>query len=164
MALFGSTRDITTFKYITREVVEDIVSQYIGYYKIMLDATPVNIYGEALNKSYIGPVRISCLISRGDFEFTQTDFGPDNTRQVEFRFFKPHLEEANIFPEVGDIILYNGLYFQIDNVNENQLILGKDNAYNYSVQGLSGFGSSYSIILKGHYTSPDALGITQNRL
>ena len=164
MALFGSDRDIITFKYITDEVVVDIVSQYIGYYKIMLETTPSNVYGEALNKSYIGPVRISCLISRGDFDFTQTDLGPDNKRQVEFRFFKPHLVDANIFPEVGDVILYNGLYFQIDNVNENQLILGKDNQYTYSVQGLNGFGSSYSIILKGHYTSPDALGITRNRL
>jgi hypothetical protein len=164
MALFGSTRDITTFKYITREVVENIISQMVGYYKIVLDSTPVNIYGEALNKSYIGPVLINCLISRGDFEFTQSDFGPDNTRQVEFRFFKDHLIGANVFPEVGDIILYNELFFQVDNVNENQLILGKDNDYTYDQAGLDGFGSSYSIILKGHYTSPDALGIKEQRL
>jgi hypothetical protein len=163
MALFGSTRDITTFKYITREVVENIVSQMVGYYKIVLDATNVNTYGEALNKTYIGPVLINCLISRGDFEFTQSDFGPDNTRQVEFRFFKDHLIQANVFPEVGDVILYNELFFQVDNVNENQLILGKDNDYAYQA-GLEGFGSSYSIIIKGHYASPDALGIKQQRL
>jgi hypothetical protein len=29
---------------------------------------------------------------------------------------------------------------------------------------VEGFGSSYSIIIKGHYASPDALGIKQQRL
>jgi hypothetical protein len=162
-ALFGSSRDITTFKFITREVVENIISQAIGYYKIILTDTLVNTYGEALNKTYIGPVLINCLIQRGDFEFTQTDFGPDNTRAVEFRFFKDHLIQANVFPEVGDVIMYNELYFSVDSVNENQLILGKDNQYAYQ-DGLENFGSSYSIILKTHYASPDSLGIKQERL
>ena len=162
-ALFGSTRDITTFKYITREVVENIVSQAIGYYKIMLADTPVNTYGEALTKTYIGPVLINCLIQRGDFEFNQSEFGPDNTRSVEFRFFKDHLIQANVFPEVGDVIMYNELFFAVDSVNENQLILGKDNQYAYQ-DGLENFGSSYSIILKTHYASPDSLGIKQERL
>lgn len=162
-ALFGSQRDIATFKGVTREVVENIISQMVGYYKVVLSDTPVNIYGEALNKNYIGPVLINCLIQRGDFEFSQTEFGPNNSRQVEFRFFKDHLIEVNVFPEVGDVVLYNELFFQIDSVNENQLILGKDNDYAYQA-GLNNFGSSYSIILKGHYTSPDALGIKQNIL
>lgn len=163
MALFGSKRDISVFKGVTRELVEDIISQMVGYYKIVLSDTSTNIYGESLNKTYIGPVLINCLIQRGDFEFSNSDFGPDNSRQVEFRFFKDHLIEANVFPEVGDVILYNELFFQIDNVNENQLILGKDSDYSYQ-SGLENFGSSYSIILKGHYTSPDALGIKQNIL
>jgi hypothetical protein len=163
MALFGSQRDIATFKGVTREVVENIISQMVGYYKVVLSDTPVNIYGEALNKNYIGPVLINCLIERGDFEFSQTEFGPDNTRQVQFRFFKDHLVEVNVFPEVGDVVLYNELFFQVDSVNENQLILGKDNDYSYQ-DGLNNFGSSYSIILKAHYTSPDALGIKQNIL
>jgi hypothetical protein len=163
MALFGSQRDITTFKYITREVVENVISQAIGYYKVVLGDTPVNTYGEALSKTYIGPVLINCLIQRGEFEFKGTDFGPDTTRRVEFRFFKDHLAQANVFPEVGDVVMYNELYYQIDNVNENQLILGKDNDYAYQ-DGLENFGSSYSVILTAHYASPDALGITQQRL
>jgi hypothetical protein len=163
MALFGSTRDITTFKYMTREVMENIVSQLIGYYKIVLTDTPTNTYGEALNKTYIGPVLLNCLIQRGDFEFVQDDFGPDNTRQMEFRFFKDHLIQANVFPEVGDIIMYNEYYFSVDVVSENQFILGKDNQYAYQ-PGLENFGNSYAVIIKAHQTSGDRLGIVQNRL
>lgn len=163
MALFGSVNDINTFKIFAREIVEDIVSQQIGYYKMMLSDTPVNIYGEGTNKYFIGPILVPCLIVRGDFNRTRDDFGPDTTRDVDFRFLKDHLVEANVVPEIGDFIMYNEGYYAVDNVNENQQILGKDVDYAYS-DPVKNFGSSYSIIVTTHYTSPDMLGITKERL
>ncbi len=163
MALFGSFRDVGTFKSFTRELVENIISQEIGYYKIMLSDTPVNIYGEAMNKYFIGPVLIPCLIERGEFERESTDYGPDTRRDAQFRFFRDHLIDANVVPEVGDVIMYNEGYYEIDNVNENQYIVGKNPNYVYS-EGLERFGETYSIILNAHYASPDKLGITQERL
>ena len=59
--------------------------------------------------------------------------------------------------------MYNELYYEVDNVNENQFIIGKDNDYAYS-QGLENFGSSFSIVLTTHFTSGDKLGITKQRL
>ena len=56
MALFGGIRDIALFKTMNRELLEDIISQQIGYYKIKLSETPTNMYVEAVNKYYIGPV------------------------------------------------------------------------------------------------------------
>jgi len=163
MAIFGSTRDIATFKIFTKEIIEDIVSQEIGYYKIMLNDTPINLYGEAIKKYFIGPVLIPCLIVRGDFTKINTDYGLDTQRPIDFRFFKDHLIESNIVPEVGDVVMYNEAYYEIDNINENQYILGKDPDYSYST-AVENFGQSYSIILTGHYSSPDKLGITQERL
>jgi len=163
MAMFGSTRDVATFKIFTRELVEDIVSQEVGYYKIMLSDTPVNVYGEAVTKYFIGPVLIPVLIVRGDYNRINSDYGPDTERDVDFRFFKDHLIEANVVPEVGDVVMYNEVYYEVNNVNENQQILGKDPDYTYSV-GAAGFGQSYCIIVTGHYTSPDKLGITEERL
>lgn len=162
-ALFGSQRDILFFKGIAREVIENIVSTSIGYYKIMLSDTPTNVYGEAMNKYYIGPVLINCLIERSDTTSTQTDISLDLNRVFKFRFLKDHLVEANVFPEIGDIIMWNENYFEVDNVVENQLIWGKDNDYAYQ-QGLENFGSSFSIILEAHYTSQDKLGIVKSRL
>jgi hypothetical protein len=163
MALFGSSRDIGTFKGISKELLENIISQQCGYYKIVLDDTVKNLYGESLAKHYIGPVLLNCLIERGDFTFDQGDFGPDTSRSVTFRFLKDHIVAADIHPEVGDVVMYNEVYYLVDNVNENQLIVGKDPDYSYS-QGLETFGSSYSVILECHYASPDALGITQQRI
>jgi hypothetical protein len=58
--------------------------------------------------------------------------------------------------------MYNELYYQVDNINTNQLILGKDNNYAYS-NGLENFGDNYSYILSTHYMRGDKLGITQIR-
>lgn len=163
MAIFGGRRDIATFKKMSRELVEDVISQEVGYYKVMLNDTKSNMYGEAVNKYFIGPVLIPCLIERNDYSTVQTDFTIDTRRNVSFRFLKYHLEQANVVPEIGDVIMYNELYYETDNVNENQLILGKDSDYAYS-QGLDKFGSSYSIVCVTHFASPDHLGITRQRL
>jgi hypothetical protein len=163
MAIFGTRRDINTFTGISRELLENVVSQTCGYYKISLTDTKVNVYGEGQNKYFIGPVLINCLIERGDFTFKKESFGIDVDRDVTFRFLKYHLVQANVVPEPGDIIMYNESYYQVDNSNENQLIVGKDNDYAYE-QGLGNFGDSYSIILSTHLTSPDVLGIKENRL
>jgi hypothetical protein len=163
MALFGTVRDAAMQIGVAHEFVNNVVTQQIGYYKVVLPDTQPNVYGEALVKSYIGPVLLNLLIVRGDFTTTVDSFGPDSRRDVEFRFLKVDLEMANIVPETGDIVMYNELYYEVDNTNENQLFLGKDPAYAYS-EGLNRFGTSFSIILFAHLTTPERLGITQQRL
>jgi hypothetical protein len=163
MALFGTVRDAGMQIGVAHEFVNNVVTQQVGYYKVVLPDTQPNVYGEALVKSYIGPVLLSTLIVRGDFTTVTDTFGPDSRREVQFRFLKVDLEYANIVPETGDIVMYNELYYEVDNTNENQYFLGKDPAYAYS-EGLGNFGASISIILSTHLTSPERLGITIQRL
>jgi len=163
MAMFGRSRDINLFLSVNNELLHNVISQQIGYYKVILDETKSNLYGESTEKMYLGPILISCLIDRGDFGFTKDDFGPDVNRSVKYRFLKNDLVIANVVPEVGDVVMYNELYYEIDDVNQNQLILGKDNEYAYS-DGLENFGSSWSIICTAHYARPEKLGITKQRI
>ena len=105
MGMFGSTRDVATMKIFTKELVEDIISQQVGYYKTMLSDTQPNVYGEATTRYFTGPVLIPCLIVRGEFTRELSDFGFDTERDVQFQFFKDHLIEANVVPEVNAIKL-----------------------------------------------------------
>lgn len=163
MALFGSVRDAGMIIGVAQEFVANVVTEQIGYYKVILPATQPNVYGEALVKDYIGPVLLNCLIVRNDFTTITDSFGPDSRRDVDFRFLKVDLEYANVVPETGDIIMYQELYYEVDNTNENQLFLGKNPQYAYS-EGLDQFGASISIICNTHLTSPERLGITIQRL
>lgn len=163
MALFGTVRDAATLTGVALEFVDNVITQQVGYYSIYLPDTPSNVYGEGLVKEYIGPVLLNCLIVRGDFATRNDEFGPDTFRVVDFRFLKVSLEAANVVPKTGDVVMYNESYYEVDNVNENQLFLGKDPAYAYS-QGLNEFGASFSIILNTHLASPERFGITRERL
>ena len=167
MALFGSSRDISFMKKINRELIENVIQQEVDYYKYYLPETKAkdttNLYGEAsAQKTYSAPVRLACLIERGDQTYVQDDqFGVDVTQTVTFRFLKPRLREIGLVPSGGDIIEVRGNYYEIDQVNENQFVLGKDNDYGKNVG--SEFGESLSIICTCHYTKVARLQITKAR-
>jgi hypothetical protein len=66
MALFGRSRDVLLINSINRELLPNIVTQQVGYYKVSLAASQTNIYGEAVNKFFSEPALNNCLITRGD--------------------------------------------------------------------------------------------------
>jgi len=161
--IFGSQNDFKLFVGINRELLSDVVEQDILYYKISLDDTQVNIYGEGTDKIYWSPLKLNCLITRGDQVVTVDEFGPDLTRDASFAFLREDLVDVNTVPEVGDIIMWHENYYEVDLVKENQLFLGKDNAYNLTEYG-SQFGASVSIICQCHLTRGDRVAITQQRI
>ena len=160
--LFGSNRDFNLLVNINRELLKDIVEQEVGYYKLSLDDTQANIYGESLEKIYLNPVKLNCLITRGDQVIDLDEFGPDLGRNVSFAFIREDLVDANTVPEVGDVVMWHEDYYEVDTVRENQLFLGRDKSYNIASYG-SNFGSSVSIIVDCHLTRADKVGIVQVR-
>ena len=169
MALYGGSRDISLFRNLNRELLWDIITQQCVFYKFKIEETKVNIYGEAAgSKFYHPPVILNALISRQDQSQTVDEFGVDFGWDIEFRFFRDDMVEANVVAEVGDIILYQESYWEIDNVNSNQFFAGKDPDYPYSTNplnpGLENFGSNIAFICQAHCTSADRVQITRERL
>lgn len=166
-ALFGSSRDISFIKKINNELLDNVIQQEVDYFKYYLPETKGkdvdNLYGEASSqKTYYTAVRVTCLIERGDQTYVQDDqFGIDVTQTMTFRFLKPKLREINLVPSAGDIIEVRGSYYEIDQVNENQFVVGRDNDYGKSVG--SEFGESLSLICTAHYTRVARLQIIKAR-
>ena len=160
--LFGSNRDFDLLVGINRELLKDIIEQEVGYYKLSLEDTQANIYGESLEKIYLDPVKLNCLITRGDQVVDVDDFGPDLGRNVSFAFIRRDLVDANTVPEVGDVVLWHEDYYEVDTVRENQLFLGRDKSYNIASYA-GNYGSSVSIIVDCHLTRADKVGLTRVR-
>ena len=158
--LFGSNRDFNLLVNINRELLSDIVEQEILYYKFDLLNTEANLYGESSIKSYYNPVKLNCLITRGDQVISVDDFGPDLNREASFAFIREDLSDVQVVPEVGDIIVWHNDYYEVDTVRENQLFLGRDNNYNLESR-TSQFGSTLSIIVDCHQTRRERTGIEE---
>jgi hypothetical protein len=162
MALFGGSRDISLFRHINKELINNIIQQSVGYYKIALDKTESNLYGESPTKTYNDPVLVNCLIERNIQAWTESDLGVDVTREITVRFLRDILVDMQLVPEVGDVVLWHENYYEIAGIVENQLFVGKDPSYAYD--NTTDFGSSISIIVNAQYIRPEKLGLKQERL
>jgi len=158
--LFGSNKDFNLLVNINRELLSDIIEQEILYYKFDLLNTEANLYGESTIKSYYNPVKLNCLITRGDQVVSVDDFGPDLNREASFAFIREDLKDVQVVPEVGDILVWHNDYYEVDTVRENQLFIGRDNNYNLE-SSTSQFGSTLSIIVDCHQTRREKTGIEE---
>ena len=160
--LVGSSRDFYLLVNINRELLKDIVEQEVLYHKLSLEDTDVNLYGEAMQKSFWNAVKLNCLITRGDQVIDIQEFGPDLGREASFAFLRQDLSDNTVVPEVGDIVEWHNDYYEVDTVRENRLFLGRDNNYNLTSYG-GNYGGSLSIILDTHLTRADRVGISEVR-
>lgn len=158
MALFGGSRDISLFKNISKELINDIIQTEVAYYKFALEQTNINVYGEAPGKNYYEPLKIAGLFDRTDQTWSSDDFGPDINQIINFRFLKQELKDINLVPEVGDLILFRNNFYEVDSRVENQLILGKDPDYALATE-TTNFGDSFSIIVNTHISRVEKLNL-----
>ena len=137
MPKFLSNRDVSFFKGIARELVDTVIQNTCVLFKINMNETKINLYGEAMNKTWFPGVELYTLISKEGRTTNYEGFGSDSSQTVQFRFNRFTLEDKGFYPEIGDIIFHNDAYFEIDNVIEDFLIGGRVE---------SGDGEKFSII------------------
>lgn len=168
MALYGNEIDMSLFRHLNRELLHDIITQQVAFYKVNIEKTKPNIYGESVDGMFLSePTLFNCLIKRGDPQFQDTDLGKNFNRTNTFYFLRDDLVDANAYPELGDVIFYYGDYYEIEQVNDNQLFTGKDPLHNYATNpvnpALEEYGWSVSIGCVATYIPADKLGISIER-
>jgi hypothetical protein len=124
MPKFAVGRDIELFKSFAREVVDDVVENIAVLFKVNLNETKVNLYGESTNKTWYPGVELNVLINKSPNTAGYEGFGADTSQNVEFRFDRWMLEEKNTYPEIGDVIFFDQSYYEIGNTTEVQFVAG----------------------------------------
>ena len=147
MPLFGGSRDISLFRTMNKELINDIIQTEVGFYKFVNEDSRTNVYGESDSKIYYEPLLVPCLITKEDQVWNESEFGPDLTQQMTFAFLRSELKAKNLVPEIGDIVLFNNDYFEFNSLVENQFFAGKNPDYSMH-EDTDGFGVSLSIICK----------------
>jgi hypothetical protein len=160
MALFGGKRDAKLIASFNAELLNAIVDTEIEFFKLVVETSNSNIYGESERKSYHDSILIPCLVTKETKTANMDDYGHTYTRSAQFAISRDILERATFFPEVGDIIFWDNEYYEIDNVDANQYFAGKNPE---TWPNGSEHGYSVSVLCDAHATRQTPLGIKNLR-
>ena len=122
---FVPQKEINLIDALNEELIDEVVGQYVDIYKVEVDDTEINMYGESATKYFSKGFRVNCLILYNEPETLLEDgIGPDLNTSIEMYFHRTTLSEANFYPEIGDIVDWNDIYFEINSITEPQLVAG----------------------------------------
>ena len=163
MALYTKNRDTTFLLGLNREVIQDVITQQVAYYKYDLENTKVNLYGEASKgRIFSQPTLLECRIYPLDNSWTGEDFGPNATGVLRIAFLREILKDQNIYPEVGDVLEYNDAFYEVYTVTDTDYISGKDPEHAMD-PSLTEYGINLTINVEARQASADRLGIRRQR-
>lgn len=156
MALFGGQRDAKFLAAVNSELLNAVIDTEIEFYKLVVESSNSNIYGESDSKSYYDSILIPCLITKDDKSANMDDYGHTYTRSSKFAISRDILVKADFYPEVGDIVFWDNEYFEVDNVDANQYFAGKNPD---TWPNGDSHGYSVSIVVDAHATrqTPQAI-------
>ena len=99
---------------LVKQVNDELIEKVIGY-------------GEAVEKTFLPPVRVYALVEFTDYS---TDYlesaGIDKTWEINVHFHKRRLEEdQDMYIREGDFVLYGDFYYEIVKLSEPRKLFGQ---------------------------------------
>jgi hypothetical protein len=126
--MFLGEKERDFVKQINDEIIERVIGQTILYYPIDVERTNYHsLYGEAINKSFLPPVRVFALVLWEGQETGWIDGNNiDKVANVTVNFHKRRItEDQNLFVREGDYVLWNDIHFEIVTLAEPRLLWGQ---------------------------------------
>ena len=126
--LFLGEKERNLVKQVNDELIERVIGQQIVYYPIDQSITNYNdLYGEAIEKSFLSPVRVQALVN---YEGTETkadeSVGIDKANTITIYFHKRRLiEDQDLYVREGDFVLYGDYFYEITSLNWARQLFGQ---------------------------------------
>lgn len=161
MPLFGGSRDAGFLKSINLELMHQVISNEIVLYKIDDRITYTNIYGEAIDRKYKNGIKFFAKILTEDMETINNNDMIDMQRLMTFAFLKSDLRDKSIVVAEGDIIMYDTLYYEVDDSNSETYWTNRNP--NSQLGDWAKHGYDHVIIVKAHLTKREITNIEEVR-
>ena len=125
--LFLGEKERDLVKQVNDELIERIIGQQVLYYPISEKHTDYHpIYGEAIEKSFLAPIRVYALVLWEGSNTTTSNFGIDRLSSIEIHFHKRRLtEDQDLFVREGDFVLYGDVYYEIVTLGQPRELFGQ---------------------------------------
>ena len=125
--LFLGEKERDLVKQVNDELIERVIGQTVLYYPIAQDKTNYHsLYGEAIKKSFLPPVRVYALVDWEGSDTTSTNFGVDRKATITVHFHKRRLnEDQDLYVREGDFVLYGKDYYEIVALSQPKELFGR---------------------------------------
>ena len=126
--LFLGKKERDLVKQVNDELIERVIGQTIAYYPIDIERTNFHdLYGEALTKTFLPPVRVNALV---EFDGITTKYssniGLDKESSITIHFHKRRLtEDQDLYVREGDFVLYGDILYEIVTLSEPRQLFGQ---------------------------------------
>jgi len=126
--MFLGEKEKNLVKQVNDEIIERVVGQQVLYFPIDIDHTNYHpLYGEAIEKNFLHPVRVYALVEYQGVETSDMDnFAIDKATKIKINFHKRRLiEDQNLFVREGDFVRFGDIYYEIVKLIEPKLLFGQ---------------------------------------
>lgn len=125
--LFIGEKERNLIKQVNDELIERVIGQTIVYYPLSRELTNYHpIYGEAIQKTFLSPIKVSALIKWEGSKTVSNEFGIDRTTSIVIQFHKRRLvEDQDLFVREGDFVNYGDVFYEIATLGEPKRIFGQ---------------------------------------
>jgi len=165
MALFAGGRDASLIRKLNTELMRRWIDTEIEFYKLSMNDTQDNIYMESDSKKYFQPVKFHCTAQKDPREIAASEVGLDSNRLGVFSFIRNDLKDASIVIEIGDLIWWDGDYYEIDVVGATNYWSGRnpETLLGTTSGEIDEFGYSISVVCEAHVTRRNRVSIVETR-
>ena len=125
--LFLGKTERDLVKQVNDELIERVIGQQILYLPVSRERTNFHpLYGEAIHKSFLGPVRVHALVEFEGIQTTTSHYGLDKDYKIVVNFHKRRLaEDQDLYVREGDYVRYGNSFYEIVSLNEGRQLFGQ---------------------------------------
>jgi hypothetical protein len=125
--LFVGEKERNLVKQINDEVLERVTGQTVTYYPMSREHTNYHpIYGEAVQKTFLSPIKVQALVEWEGSKTTAQVFGIDRVTSITIKFHRRRLtEDQDLHVREGDFVAYGDTFYEIVTIAEPKLLFGQ---------------------------------------
>lgn len=125
--LFLGEKERNLVKQVNDELIERVIGQTVVYYPISREHTNYHpIYGEAVQKTFLAPIKIQALVEWEGSKTTTETFGIDRVTSITVKFHRRRLiEDQELYVREGDFLAYGDTFYEIVSLNESKRLFGQ---------------------------------------
>ncbi len=126
--MFFGEKEKDLVKQINDEIIERVVGQQVLYFPIDVESTDFHpIYGEAIEKNFLHPIRVFALVEFQGVETSDMEnIALDKATKIKVNFHKRRLtEDQNLFVREGDFVRFGSIFYEIVKLLEPKILFGQ---------------------------------------